>query len=141
MIKAEISLKDALEMLKKRYEKEYSNYNEVNVTFDTEECTYNSCSEWDIGYETSTYYELRAKITFSKTIAGNIFVNYSLIKRYDEINSDLLEEFKNICDDDNYEVCDIYTNSFDRGPVLDESDRVEIRFKEKSKNKVLEKTL
>ena len=53
----------------------------------------------------------------------------------------MVEEFKNICDDDNYEVCNIVTNTFDRGPTLNENERVEIRFKEKNKNKILAKTI
>lgn len=134
MPNAKMNLYDALSILQKRYEREYSNYINVDVSYG-KEFNYGSYSSWSDNYY--IYYTLCLNISFSKKV-GDTIINYNIKKSKKELKSDLLDELKVLFSDDNYDISKIIlpTCGIDK---IDYNEEIKILFTEKSNNKVLKK--
>ena len=89
-----MSLREALDILKKYYEKQYESCLNVSVEFKSIRETGTSHEFFSNDVEYYTYYDLCAEIKFSKKI-GSIVIGYCSIKKYSsDFKNDLLEIFK-----------------------------------------------
>ncbi len=134
---ATLSLKEALEVLKKRYEKEYSSYDSFSVDFCSK--SYNTTStDWGGDTTTYNYYALSADIRLGKKI-GNVTVNYNITKTNYELKDDLLNELNELFKDDEYDISCLWLPLFDSDEVnLDK----EVSFSlKKKKDKTLVKKI
>lgn len=132
-----IKLKSALELLKKRYEREYATrYTDVVVSFDTEVHTQLS-TDWGGFNEYDTYYEIYACIFFKKNIGG-VVVEGCISKNASELAKDLLDELSKTLIDDEFELSSVNLPRFET-KTIDLKDDVTIWFNDKEKNKKLVK--
>ena len=132
-IEANISLNDALEIIKDYCIKKF-NY------LDIKNIDYNIIvkKNYDDDYGSYTSYYLNIKMYFNKKI-GNINIECDKIIRESEISEILKEKFNEEYSDINYEVGDISLPHI-KDKELDLDKKIEIRFR-KVNNKVLKKKI
>lgn len=127
---ANIKLKSALDILKRKYEKEYAKYTSVDVVFDLEYLTH-TYTDWGGFTDTDEYYALYANIYLSKQI-GDIVAEGCIKKDATNLKSDLINELRKVFFDDEYEIYSVDLPEYNTNKIDLDSD-VSIWFNEKSK--------
>ncbi len=131
-----ITLGSALEVLRKRYEKEYERFDDVLVSFDLKSRMH-TYTDWGGFTESEIYYLFYAKITYFKKIKDLILSN-SVVKDIDELENDLIDELKKIYDDEEFVVSNVSFPEYDNNNYeLD--DDVNIDFEEIKTKKLVKK--
>ena len=134
---ATIKLKEALEILKSHYEKEYVGYENIIVNFDTESshhCSYDAFDGFSEGYDT---WELCVNISFEKKI-NNAVLKYKVFKSKYDIENDLKSELDELFENEENYVSYIWMSS-SKTKELDMSQEVHIDFKKKNEMKLIKK--
>ena len=130
-----MNLQDALDILKRRYEREYCGFDNIYIDIKTEKCTGVS-RDWGGFEDYYTYYAIYADISFEKRI-GTITIKNQIRKTSEDLKDDLKEELSELFKDEEYSVFSIYLPSF-KDYTINYDREVEIFFenkKEKSLNK------
>ena len=87
-----ISLKDAFEILRKKYERDYMAYENVKVEYGKDDRSYTSHG-WGGESCVCTYSELYGRITYERKV-GELVIGYEIKKNYKELQQDLEQELK-----------------------------------------------
>lgn len=134
-MEATIKLKDAVEILKQRYKREY---NSDNLTL---ELSINEWKryykDWDGSSDYTTEREIHGKISYDIKF-GSYVARNSIDKSKDELAKDLREELATMYKDDEHEVLSVGF-PFYNSSKIDLMKDVYIRFKNKKNDKVLVK--
>ena len=131
---ATITLRDALNILKEKYEKEYGNDKEVTVNYYLTSYTH-TYTDWGGFTETEKYYVINAEIRFNK-IFGSLVAHGCVKKNHKELNKDLTDELKNNYSDDTYNISSVCLPTFKSNKLNYYDEEVNIWITEKRKKLV-----
>ena len=131
-----IKLGSALEILRKRYEKEYERFEDVTVFFDLTSRIH-TYTDWGGFTESETYYLFYGKIFFYKRI-GDITLSNYVKKDIKDLEKDLIDELRKIYVDDEFIVSKVSFPEYDSNNY-NIDDEVDVTFEEIKNKKLVKK--
>ena len=132
---APISLKMVKKILEERYLEKYKHYENVSVKIEPVMRTH-TYTDW--GFTSSdTYYVFKAKISFVKKV-GILSMNGSFSKDFEELKNDLMDELKEMCEDDEYIISSVTFPDFENSSVNWDAE-VKVNFDKKNNYELVKK--
>ncbi len=129
-----IKMSDAIAILQKRYEREYSMYEDVKVEFDVE-----SRDVLSEGYGGDsiryTIHELRSTIIYY-TKFGDLKIKNKKTRKGIELTKDLINELNTMNKNEDCYVSDAYMPTILNSNKIDEEQEVKLYFRKKDQEKV-----
>lgn len=130
-----ISLKNALDILSKKYERDYSSYENVKVSYAKEDNSFYSGKWPEEETVRISRYDLYGLITYEKKVNGFV-IQYEVIKKIEKIKQDLKKELMEYYLTDDMKIVSINLELNACHKKIDYDQKVSIRISEKVKKLV-----
>ena len=132
-----ISLKNALDILRKKYERDYSSYENVKVSYAKEDKSFYSGKWPEEESVRISCYELYGLITYEKKVNG-LVIECEVIKKFEKLKQDLKKELMENYLTDDMKIVSVNLELNVCRKKIDYEQKVGIKISEKVKKLVKE---
>ncbi len=126
-----IGAKDAINILRKKYEREYKEFENVVIEFGKDESSY-TWQDFELNVRKVTNYELYGLITYERKV-NDLVISYEIKKDESELQKDLGDELREYYSTDDFEIKGVEIIPDYRSKDINYEKLVKVFINEKSK--------